>query len=75
MQTRMSVSQPPPNPEAVAFAAFTTLVGPAEYLAAQLAAYAALGVTYISVVPGYDDTSCAETIEALGRAKQSLRGV
>ena len=75
IQTRMSVSQPPPNPDAVAFATFTTLVGPAEYLAEQLAAYAALGVTYISVVPGYDDRSCAETIEALGRAKESLDGL
>jgi alkanesulfonate monooxygenase SsuD/methylene tetrahydromethanopterin reductase-like flavin-dependent oxidoreductase (luciferase family) len=75
IRTRMSVSRPPANLDAVAFAAFTTLVGPAGYLAEQLAAYAALGATYISVVPGYDDRSCAETIEALGRAKESLDGV
>ena len=74
IRTRMSVSPPPPTPDAEAFAQFTTLVGPAEYLADQLAAYAALGATYISVVPGYDDRTCAQTIDALGRAKQDLRG-
>jgi alkanesulfonate monooxygenase SsuD/methylene tetrahydromethanopterin reductase-like flavin-dependent oxidoreductase (luciferase family) len=74
IRTRMSVSPPPPNPDAVAFARFRTLVGPAEYLAEQLAGFAALGATYISVVPGYDDRSCADTIDALGRAKQSLYG-
>jgi hypothetical protein len=68
----MSVSEPPPNAEAVAFATFSPQVGPAEYLAEQLAGYAALGATYIAVVPGYDDRSCAETIEALGRAKEAL---
>jgi alkanesulfonate monooxygenase SsuD/methylene tetrahydromethanopterin reductase-like flavin-dependent oxidoreductase (luciferase family) len=74
IRTRMSVSPPPPNPDGLALAGFTTLVGPAEYLAEQLADYAALGATYISVVPGYDDRSCAETIEALGRAKQYVAG-
>ena len=68
IRTRMSVSEPPPNPDAVAFTTFTTLVGPAEYLAEQLEAYATLGATYVSVVPGYDEQSCAETIEALGLA-------
>ena len=75
IRARMSVAEPPPNPDAVALATFTPLVGPAEYLAEQLAGYAALGATYISVVPGYDDRSCAETIEALGRAKQYLSAV
>jgi len=68
IRTRMSVSEPAPNPDAVAFTTFTTLVGPAEYLAEQLEAYATLGATYVSVVPGYDEQSCAETIEALGLA-------
>ena len=76
VRARMSVSEPPPNPEAAAaFATFAPQVGPAEYLAEQLAGYAALGATYVSVVPGYDDRSCAETIEALGRAKESLDGL
>jgi hypothetical protein len=56
----------------VAFTNFSTLVGPAEYLAEQLHAYAALGATYVSVVPGYDERSCAETIEALGVAVRTL---
>jgi alkanesulfonate monooxygenase SsuD/methylene tetrahydromethanopterin reductase-like flavin-dependent oxidoreductase (luciferase family) len=74
VRTRMSVSQPPSNPDAVAFRNFPTLVGPAEYLAERVADYAAVGATYISVVPGYDDRSCAETIEALGRARELLTG-
>ena len=72
VRTRMSVTHPPPNPDSVAFSNYPTLVGPAEYLADRLMDYAALGGTYISVVPGYDDRSCAETIEALGRARQLL---
>jgi alkanesulfonate monooxygenase SsuD/methylene tetrahydromethanopterin reductase-like flavin-dependent oxidoreductase (luciferase family) len=74
VRTRMSVSQPPPNPDVVAFSNYPTLVGPGEYLADRLMDFAALGVMYISVVPGYDDRSCAETIEALGRAKELLAG-
>jgi hypothetical protein len=66
----VSVSAPPTPPEA--FKGFSTLVGPAEYLAEQIEAYAALGATYVSVVPGYDERSCAETIEALGSAVQML---
>jgi alkanesulfonate monooxygenase SsuD/methylene tetrahydromethanopterin reductase-like flavin-dependent oxidoreductase (luciferase family) len=66
VRARMSVSAPAADPEA--FQTFSTLVGPAEYLAEQLEAYAALGATYISVVAGYDERSCAETIEALGVA-------
>ncbi|HEX8967493.1 MAG TPA: LLM class flavin-dependent oxidoreductase [Chloroflexota bacterium] len=72
IRARMSVSQPAPRPDAVAFSGFTTLVGPAEYLAEQVQAYVELGASYISVVPGYDDRSCAETIEALGEAARSL---
>ena len=74
VRARMSVSEPPPPPDS-AFATFAPQVGPAEYLAEQLAGYAALGATYVSVVPGYDDRSCAETIEALGRAKQDSAAV
>ncbi len=66
IRARMSVSEPKDNPEA--FRTFSTLVGPAEYLAEQIEAYAALGATYISVVPGFDESSCAETIQALGLA-------
>jgi alkanesulfonate monooxygenase SsuD/methylene tetrahydromethanopterin reductase-like flavin-dependent oxidoreductase (luciferase family) len=69
VRTRMSVSTPVRGPGA---RDFPTLVGPPEYLAEQLAAYAALGVTYISVVAGYDDRSCAETIDALGVAMTAL---
>ena len=69
VRTRMSVSLPVRGPGA---RDFPTLVGPPEYLAEQLAAYAALGATYISVVAGYDDRSCAETIDALGVAMTAL---
>jgi alkanesulfonate monooxygenase SsuD/methylene tetrahydromethanopterin reductase-like flavin-dependent oxidoreductase (luciferase family) len=70
IRTRMSVTEPVRNPEA--FTTFTTLVGSAEYFADQIAAYAALGAAYVSVVPGYDQRSCAETIDALGVAKRLL---
>jgi hypothetical protein len=72
VRTRMSVSPPM---RAAGARDFPTLVGPAEYLAEQLAAYAALGATYISVVAGYDDRSCAETIDALGVAINTLNAV
>jgi alkanesulfonate monooxygenase SsuD/methylene tetrahydromethanopterin reductase-like flavin-dependent oxidoreductase (luciferase family) len=71
VRTRMSVSAPVRGAGA---RDFPTLVGPPEYLAEQLAAYAALGATYISVVAGYDDRSCAETIDALGMAVHALAG-
>jgi len=71
VRTRMSVSRPVRGPGAKDFPA---LVGPPDYLAEQLAAYAALGATYISVVAGYDDRSCAETIDALGVAVRSVAG-
>jgi alkanesulfonate monooxygenase SsuD/methylene tetrahydromethanopterin reductase-like flavin-dependent oxidoreductase (luciferase family) len=64
VRTRMSVIAPADDPQA--FQGFATLVGPAEYLAEQIDAFVALGATYISVVPGYDEASCAATIEALG---------
>jgi alkanesulfonate monooxygenase SsuD/methylene tetrahydromethanopterin reductase-like flavin-dependent oxidoreductase (luciferase family) len=70
VRTRMSVSAPAADPQA--FQGFTTLVGPAEYLAEQIDAYVALGATYVSVVPGYDEPSCAATIEALGAALRTL---
>jgi alkanesulfonate monooxygenase SsuD/methylene tetrahydromethanopterin reductase-like flavin-dependent oxidoreductase (luciferase family) len=70
VRARMSISTPHDNPEA--FKTFTTLVGPAEYLAEQIEAYIALGATYISVVPGYDEASCGETIQALGAAVTAL---
>ena len=69
IRTRMSVSEPQRNPGALSF---PTLVGGPAYLSDQLAAYVALGATYISVVCGYDDASCAETIDALGVAVKSL---
>jgi alkanesulfonate monooxygenase SsuD/methylene tetrahydromethanopterin reductase-like flavin-dependent oxidoreductase (luciferase family) len=70
IRTRMSVLAPESNAEA--FRTFSTLVGPADYLAEQIDAYTALGASYISVVPGYDESSCAETIEALGAAARAL---
>lgn len=66
VRARMSVRAPSDDPQA--FQGFSTLVGPSSYLAEQIRAYAALGATYVSVVPGFDEGSCAETIEALGRA-------
>jgi alkanesulfonate monooxygenase SsuD/methylene tetrahydromethanopterin reductase-like flavin-dependent oxidoreductase (luciferase family) len=72
VRTRMSVSAPVRGPGA---RDFPTLVGPPDYLADQLEAYVTLGATYISVVAGYDDRSCAETIDALGLAVRSLRGI
>jgi alkanesulfonate monooxygenase SsuD/methylene tetrahydromethanopterin reductase-like flavin-dependent oxidoreductase (luciferase family) len=70
LRARMSVSAPPEAP--TAFRGFSTLVGPAEYLAEQINAYAALGATYVSVVPGFDERSCAATIEALGEAARLI---
>jgi alkanesulfonate monooxygenase SsuD/methylene tetrahydromethanopterin reductase-like flavin-dependent oxidoreductase (luciferase family) len=52
--------------------AFPTLVGDVQFLADQLAEYEGLGADYISIVAGYDDASCAATIDALGRARQTL---
>lgn len=69
VRTRLSVTPPVRSPGAKDF---PTLVGPPDFLAEQLAAYAALGATYISVVAGWDDRSCAETIDALGVALRSL---
>jgi alkanesulfonate monooxygenase SsuD/methylene tetrahydromethanopterin reductase-like flavin-dependent oxidoreductase (luciferase family) len=70
VRTRMSVRASSDDPRA--FHGFTTLVGPAEYLAEQIDAFAELGADYVSVVPGYDEDSCAATIEALGEAMRSL---
>jgi alkanesulfonate monooxygenase SsuD/methylene tetrahydromethanopterin reductase-like flavin-dependent oxidoreductase (luciferase family) len=70
VRTRMSVSEPAGDPQA--FRGFTTLVGTAEYLAEQIDAFAELGARYVSVVPGYDEASCAATIEALGAAARLL---
>jgi hypothetical protein len=72
VRTRMSVRSPSDDPRA--FQGFTTLVGPAEYLAEEIHAFARLGASYVSVVPGYDEASCAATIEALGRAAEALGG-
>ena len=41
------------------------LVGPATYLAEELGAYQALGVTDVSLIPGRDDETSLRTIEAL----------
>jgi hypothetical protein len=68
----MSTSEPKRGPGALAF---PTLVGPADYLARQLEAYLESGATYVSVVCGYDDESCAATIDALGVAVRSLSTV
>ena len=70
IRARMSVRAPADDPEA--FHGFTTLVGPAEYLAQQIEAYTSLGATYVSIVPGFDERSCDETIEALGAAAHAL---
>jgi alkanesulfonate monooxygenase SsuD/methylene tetrahydromethanopterin reductase-like flavin-dependent oxidoreductase (luciferase family) len=69
VRARMSTSEPKRSPGALAF---PTLVGPSDYLAQQLEAYLQLGATYVSVVCGYDDESCAATIDALGVAVRSL---
>jgi alkanesulfonate monooxygenase SsuD/methylene tetrahydromethanopterin reductase-like flavin-dependent oxidoreductase (luciferase family) len=71
VRARMSASPAPDAPQA--FRGFSTLVGPPEYLAEQIRAYADIGATYVSVVPGFDERSCAQTIEALGAAVQLLR--
>jgi alkanesulfonate monooxygenase SsuD/methylene tetrahydromethanopterin reductase-like flavin-dependent oxidoreductase (luciferase family) len=70
VRARMSVSPQAAPPEA--FQGFPTLVGPAEFLAEQIAAFVALGADYVSVVPGFDERSCAETIDALGEAARML---
>ena len=66
VRARMSVRTPSNDP--TAFQGFSTLVGPPAYLAEQIAAYAELGAAYVSVVPGFDEETCADTIEALGQA-------
>jgi alkanesulfonate monooxygenase SsuD/methylene tetrahydromethanopterin reductase-like flavin-dependent oxidoreductase (luciferase family) len=70
VRARMSVSAPPEAP--TAFKGFSTLVGPPSYLAEQINAYAELGATYVSVVPGFDERSCGQTIAALGEAVRLL---
>ncbi len=70
IRARMSTRAPSDDPQA--FHGFSTLVGPAGYLAEQIVAYAEIGATYVSVVPGFDEQSCAETIEALGEAAKQL---
>jgi alkanesulfonate monooxygenase SsuD/methylene tetrahydromethanopterin reductase-like flavin-dependent oxidoreductase (luciferase family) len=72
VRARMSTTEPRRGPGALAF---PTLVGPPAFLAAQLEAYVALGATYVSIVCGYDDESCAATIDALGVAVRSLSAV
>jgi alkanesulfonate monooxygenase SsuD/methylene tetrahydromethanopterin reductase-like flavin-dependent oxidoreductase (luciferase family) len=69
VRARMSV-QAPVTPEGAI--GFPYLAGDAQYLADQLAEYEGLGADYISIVAGYDDASCAATIEALGVARQAL---
>ena len=70
VRARMSVATPGRNE--AAFQTFSTLVGPVDYLAEQIDAYARLGASYVSIVPGFDEASCAQTIEALGVAVQAL---
>jgi hypothetical protein len=70
VRARMSTTEPRRSPGALAF---PTLVGPPAFLAEQLDAYIRLGASYISIVCGYDDDSCADTIDALGVAVGSLR--
>jgi alkanesulfonate monooxygenase SsuD/methylene tetrahydromethanopterin reductase-like flavin-dependent oxidoreductase (luciferase family) len=42
------------------------VVGPPRAVAEQLADYAAIGVTDISIIPGQDDTTSLRTVSALG---------
>jgi hypothetical protein len=41
------------------------MTGPARYLVDEMARYAALGVDDLSLLPGQDDRSSRETVEAL----------
>jgi hypothetical protein len=51
------------------------LVGPATYLAEQLAAYQDLGVSDVSLIPGHDDEVSLRTIDALStQILPALRG-
>jgi alkanesulfonate monooxygenase SsuD/methylene tetrahydromethanopterin reductase-like flavin-dependent oxidoreductase (luciferase family) len=69
VRARMSTTEPVRPPGAQSF---PTLVGPPAYLADRLAEYEALGADYISIVCGYDERSCADTIDALGIAIRQL---
>ena len=69
VRARMSIETPVTRDGAIGF---PYLTGDAQYLADQLAEYEGLGADYISIVAGYDDASCAATIEALGVARQAL---
>ena len=70
IRIRMSVVEPPSMPEDRL--SYPKLIGPPSFLADQLAAYAELGASYISVVPGFDYASCAATVDALADAKREL---
>ena len=69
VRARMSIADPVTRAGALQF---PTLVGDPQFLADQLAAYEGLGADYISIVAGYDQASCAATIDALGVAREAL---
>jgi alkanesulfonate monooxygenase SsuD/methylene tetrahydromethanopterin reductase-like flavin-dependent oxidoreductase (luciferase family) len=62
VRIRVSVTPEPPQGVDVEWNA---LAGPPAYLAEQLAEYAALGVTDVSLIPGQDDTGSLATTEAI----------
>jgi alkanesulfonate monooxygenase SsuD/methylene tetrahydromethanopterin reductase-like flavin-dependent oxidoreductase (luciferase family) len=70
VRARMSVETPVTRAGALAF---PYLTGDPQFLTDQLAEYEGLGADYISIVAGYDDASCAATIDALGLARQALQ--
>jgi alkanesulfonate monooxygenase SsuD/methylene tetrahydromethanopterin reductase-like flavin-dependent oxidoreductase (luciferase family) len=69
IRVRATVIEPSGMPEDAL--SYPTLIGPAAFLAEQFRGYQELGADYISVVPGFDYTSAAATIDALAEVKRS----
>lgn len=61
-RVRLQVADEPPVGHAVDWQA---VVGPPSWIADQIAAYEALGVGDLSIIPGQDDASSLRTVEAL----------
>ncbi|MCB0998002.1 MAG: LLM class flavin-dependent oxidoreductase [Acidimicrobiales bacterium] len=62
LRIRVEVSDAPPRGHDVDWQA---LAGPPDHLATELARYAELGVTDVSIVPGQDDATSLATVERL----------
>ena len=63
-----------PSPRGADGVDWQAVTGPADHLAEEMARYAALGVDDLSLLPGQDDRSSRETVDALvGEVLPALR--